>query len=1092
MGANGLMVASSTNDTLLEVNPNDTSSFKLKSAADLADERIVKTYRVLLDNAPGRNLSNLPSTGTYDVSNYLFQHKFYQDAYGISMYLVLGAPRSDYIGEVEVVERDLVARLGFINVKIAIASVAVFVICLALAITLTLVILSRPLSILSRAMKDATNFDFSLLKEGKLTLSSVISELSEMEHSFLEMMKKFAQALQQNKWVSLVYFLSLQPQKNRSAHGPGGNSGRRSTSSFTDSRGSVVGFPPLPDKGYGRDLVRAPGSGSSKGKEKTLNSIEQEPSEDLGQPRSRLSAEEIEYYKEAFNLFDKDHNGCIDIDELREVFVSLDIPHTKDELKSMIAKVDVDNTDTIDMDEFLIMIEHCCSFSSMRSEKQVREAFEVMDSDKNGFISAADIIAVITSLGEELSGEEALEMIKHGDIDGDGQVNFDDFKKNYSDRDRIATSALNSSSNDLFRHRNKRRDDAIRKKVEQEYTIQKLSRKTKRSSMISDRGAKRPSKSGTVSSLRPAAAITVLESARIVQAAQLMAAKRADAVLAVTEEGQLSGILTDKDIAYRVVAEGLDSRTTTVAQVMTRNPISVNDKGSRNEALNIMVARRFRHLPVIAANEEEEDEFDDGSTEGGAPHSTTTGGGGTNVVGLLDITKCVFERLDDLERKVNEDANIVAAMEVLERRGTVASDHVDVIKAQHGCPDLASVLSRTHGDDVPEVGIKASVRDAARVMKDFHQTAILVLSAGDGDDRLGGIFTTKDIVLRVIAAGLDPATTSVTPHPDSVPSSFTILDALKKLNVGHYLHLPVVDSGAIVGLVDVLTLTMAMLEYLLAKDGGADVSASGADSGPMWNKFWNSTFAGSVMDTESDLYTNDDARSVTSANAYHGHGHGHGSHQQTVPPGYVPAFRASPPPAQSPRSQVGRRDHDAASSVAPQSTAFSYQNSDDLRFGFKLKDSRSNKVFRFTSSSSDLSELLSQVKSKTGITVSGDDAPGSTRISYEDDEGDVVHLSTDRDLEDAVAMAKKAGWTKLSLVIGVPAAAPAADGSGERGLPGNQALVSASGSNALQRRIDETPSVLDFLKEAPLPVNVALSAGIVLITAYIVSRLQRL
>jgi signal-transduction protein with cAMP-binding, CBS, and nucleotidyltransferase domain len=83
----------------------------------------------------------------------------------------------------------------------------------------------------------------------------------------------------------------------------------------------------------------------------------------------------------------------------------------------------------------------------------------------------------------------------------------------------------------------------------------------------------------TVSSLRPAQAITVLESARISQAAQLMAAKRGDAVLAVNEEGQLSGILTDKDIAYRVVAEGLDIRNTTVAQVMTRNPISVHDRG---------------------------------------------------------------------------------------------------------------------------------------------------------------------------------------------------------------------------------------------------------------------------------------------------------------------------------------------------------------------------------------------------------------------------------------------------------------------------------------------------------------------------------
>jgi hypothetical protein len=175
-----------------------------------------------------------------------------------------------------------------------------------------------------------------------------------------------------------------------------------------------------------------------------------------------------------------------------------------------------------------------------------------------------------------------------------------------------------------------------------------------------------------------------------------------------------------------------------------------------------MVSRRFRHLPVISSV----DDYgpDDYSSEySGAANSTATTGGGTttNVVGLLDITKCVFERLHDLERKVNEDANIVAAMEALERRGNIERDHVEQMKAAHGCPELSVILSKEGGDAVPEVSVKASVRDAAKVMKEFHQTAILIVSAMDGDDKLGGIFTTKDIVLRVIAAGLDPNTTSV-------------------------------------------------------------------------------------------------------------------------------------------------------------------------------------------------------------------------------------------------------------------------------------------------------------------------------------------
>ena len=42
-----------------------------------------------------------------------------------------------------------------------------------------------------------------------------------------------------------------------------------------------------------------------------------------------------------------------------------------------------------------------------------------------------------------------------------------------------------------------------------------------------------------------------------------------------------------------------------------------------------------------------------------------------------------------------------------------------------------------------------------------------------------------------------------------------ILDALKKLKRGHYLHLPVMDSVVPVGLVDVMALTISMLTYLV-------------------------------------------------------------------------------------------------------------------------------------------------------------------------------------------------------------------------------------------------------------------------------------
>ncbi|HEY9537537.1 MAG TPA: CBS domain-containing protein [Kiloniellaceae bacterium] len=114
-----------------------------------------------------------------------------------------------------------------------------------------------------------------------------------------------------------------------------------------------------------------------------------------------------------------------------------------------------------------------------------------------------------------------------------------------------------------------------------------------------------------------------------------------------------------------------------------------------------------------------------------------------------------------------------------------------------------------HQQKIELLPASTTIRDAAKNMAERHIGAVLI---GEGN-RLQGIFTERDLLIRVIARGLDPDATQLkevmTPDPDTVgPNDWASL-ALERMRSSGYRHVPVVDDGIVVGIVSLRDLYAA-------------------------------------------------------------------------------------------------------------------------------------------------------------------------------------------------------------------------------------------------------------------------------------------
>jgi len=113
---------------------------------------------------------------------------------------------------------------------------------------------------------------------------------------------------------------------------------------------------------------------------------------------------------------------------------------------------------------------------------------------------------------------------------------------------------------------------------------------------------------------------------------------------------------------------------------------------------------------------------------------------------------------------------------------------------------------------------QTTVIAAVKRMIERHISAVMITETGEVEGRVIGIFTERDLTVRIVGAGRDPRRTRLgevmTRDPDTLPPDATAWDALNFMQKRNYRHLPVVQDGRVLGMVSIRDLFAVVTEQL--------------------------------------------------------------------------------------------------------------------------------------------------------------------------------------------------------------------------------------------------------------------------------------
>ena len=239
-------------------------------------------------------------------------------------------------------------------------------------------------------------------------------------------------------------------------------------------------------------------------------------------------------------------------------------------------------------------------------------------------------------------------------------------------------------------------------------------------------------------------------SATVSDAAKQMQEERIGAVL-ISQNDELEGIFTERDVSYRVIGCDKNPKTTLLRDVMTTNLKTVQQGDTVISVLDKMMRFHIRRMPIM----------DQG-----------------RLVGLVGIREILASTIQQISREL-EKLNI---------------------ELPDDCRIASGLVPKRPLASLPP---NASAYHAAGLMKEHHIGSILVMQSGE----LKGIFTERDVSFRVVSQGLSPDQTSLsevmTTDLVTVSPGESCNEVAKRMMDGHFRHLPIIEDGGPIGILSI-------------------------------------------------------------------------------------------------------------------------------------------------------------------------------------------------------------------------------------------------------------------------------------------------